>query len=98
MTSISEFRELEDRELLLRRYDVVQELVVVKFHKATGQLDNTARPKQLRRDLARINTVIRERERAQDLAPGGLVAQVGSLKDDTGKGYTKIQERFGVRT
>jgi large subunit ribosomal protein L29 len=92
-----EFRELDDRELLLRRHDIVQELVVFKFQRATGQLDDTAKVPQLRRDLARIKTLIRQRELEGKLQKGGLETQVGSLKDDIGKGYSKIRERFGMK-
>jgi len=95
MAGIGEFRELDDRELLLRKHDLVQELTAMKFNKATGQLENTAKLKQLRRDLARIKTLVREREVEQGLHKGGLEAQVGSLRDDTGEGYSKIRERFG---
>ena len=95
--SMVELRELDDRELLLRRHDIVQELVAFKFQRATGQLDNTAKVPQLRRDLARIKTLIRQREIEAKLPKGGLEAQVGSLKDDIGKGYSKIRERFGMK-
>jgi large subunit ribosomal protein L29 len=92
-----ELRELDDRELLLRRHDIVQELVAFKFQRATGQLDNTAKVPQLRRDLARIKTLIRQREIEAKLQKGGIEAQVGSLKDEIGKGYSKIRERFGMK-
>jgi large subunit ribosomal protein L29 len=98
MTNIAELRELDDRELMLRYHDLVQELVALKFQKATGQLDNTAQTGKLRHDLARIKTLVREREREQGLNKGGLAAAVGPLTDDVGKGYSKIQERFGNRT
>ncbi len=97
MPGMGEIQELDDRELLLRRHDIVQELVAFKFQKATGQLDNTARMPQLRRDLARIKTLIRQREIEAELPKGGLEARVGSLKDDIGKGFSKIRERFGMK-
>lgn len=97
MPGMSELLELDDREILLRRHDIVQELVAFKFQKATGQLENTARVTQLRRDLARIKTLIRRREIDEQLPKGGLETRVGSLKDDIGKGYSKIRERFGMK-
>lgn len=98
MANIAELRELDDRELMLRHHDVVQEIVALKFHKATGQLDNTAQLGKLRGDLARIKTLVRQREIEQGLNKGGLAQTVGSLAGDVGKGYSKIQERFGNRT
>ena len=95
--NMGEMRELEDRELLLRRHDIIQELVVLKFSKATGQMDNTAKLGQLRHDLARIKTLVRQREIEQGLTKGGLDVKVGSLKDDIGTGYSKIRERFGMK-
>ncbi len=95
MANIGELRELDDRELLLRRHDVVQELTAMKFNRATGQLENTASVKKLRRDLARIKTLIRQREQDQGLVKGGLEAKVGSLREEIGQGYSKIRERFG---
>ena len=95
MAGIGELRELDDRELLLRRHDVVQELTALKFNKATGQLENTAKLKLLRRNLARIKTLVRQRESEQGLVKGGLESKIGSLRTDTGAGYSKIRERFG---
>ncbi len=95
MTGIGELRELDDRELFLREHDVVQELVALQFKRATGQLETIAQMKKLRRDIARIKTLIRQREVEQGLPKGGLAAKVGSIQDEVGKGYSKIQERFG---
>jgi len=97
MANIGELRELDDRELMLRHHDVVQDLVAVKFQKATGQLDNTAHARRLRRDLAQIKTLVREREREQGLPKGGLEQKVGSLRDEVGDGYSRIRERYGTR-
>ena len=95
MPNIAELRELDDRELLLRQHDVVQELIGFEFQKATGQLENTAQVRALQKELARIKTVVREREIRDDAPKGSLTAKVGSLRDDTGGGYPKIRERFG---
>jgi len=79
--NISDLRTLDDKGLLLRRQDTVGELASLKFHHATGQLDNTARLRSLRRDLARINTVIRQREEESGLHKGGLASKVGKLDE-----------------
>ena len=59
---IAELRELEDDELLNRLAESKQELFNLRFQLVTGQLDNSERLGQLRRDVARILTVLRERE------------------------------------
>jgi len=55
-------RDLADDELVDRLADAKQELFNLRFQNVTGQLDNTARIGQVRKDIARINTVLRERE------------------------------------
>jgi large subunit ribosomal protein L29 len=58
----SELRELPDDELYVRIDGAKEELFNLRFQLATGQLDNTARLKELRHDVARLATVLRERE------------------------------------
>ena len=62
MTKAAELRELDDDELVGRLAETRQELFNLRFQHATGQLDNSARLRQLRRDIARMNTLIRDRE------------------------------------
>lgn len=57
-----ELRGLTDQELRARELEVSEELFRLRFRHASGQLENTARLRTLRRELARIKTVIRERE------------------------------------
>jgi len=57
-----ELRELPDDELYVRIESAKGELFNLRFQLATGQLDNTARLKELRHDVARLATVLRERE------------------------------------
>ena len=61
----SEVLELSDDELGFKEKELRQELFNLRFRKATGQLDNTARISLLKRDLARVLTSKREREGAQ---------------------------------
>src|SRR4029453_18587209 len=63
----SELRELPDDELYVRIEGAKEELFNLRFQLATGQLDNTARLRELRRDVARIATVLRERQIEQEL-------------------------------
>ena len=63
----AELRELPDEELYVRIDSAKEELFNLRFQLATGQLDNTARLKELRHDVARIATVLREREIEREL-------------------------------
>ena len=63
----TELRELPDEELLARIDAAKEELFNLRFQLATGQLDNPARLKEVRHDVARIATVLREREIEQEL-------------------------------
>ena len=55
-------RELTDAELETRLAESKQELFNLRFQNVTGQLDNSARIGQVRRDVARIETILRQRE------------------------------------
>jgi large subunit ribosomal protein L29 len=55
-------RDLGDAELVQRLAEAKEELFNLRFQLVTGQLDNTARIGHIRREVARINTVMRERE------------------------------------
>jgi large subunit ribosomal protein L29 len=59
---VTELRELADEELVTRLRDFKEELFNLRFQVATGQLDNNRRLQTVRRDIARIYTVMRERE------------------------------------
>ncbi|MBW1731674.1 MAG: 50S ribosomal protein L29 [Deltaproteobacteria bacterium] len=61
----SELRELSMDELLEKERSLKQELFNLRFQKATGQLGNTAMIPKTKRDLARVKTVIRERQMAE---------------------------------
>ena len=58
----AELRELNDTELEHRLGEAKEELFNLRFQNATGQLDNVARFKEVRRDIARIRTIMRARE------------------------------------
>ena len=59
-----ELRDLTDEELENRLADTRQELFNLRFQSATGALDNSARLRSAKREIARILTVRHERERA----------------------------------
>ena len=58
----ADLRELNDTELEHRLGEAKEELFNLRFQNATGQLDNIARIPQVRRDVDRIETLLRERE------------------------------------
>ncbi|HHV26603.1 MAG: 50S ribosomal protein L29 [Clostridiaceae bacterium] len=58
----NEIRELTDQELNNRLLELKSELFNLRFQLATGQLDNPKRIKAIRKDIARVKTVSRERE------------------------------------
>ena len=62
MIPANELRNMTDAELNQRLQEAYQELFNLRFRKATKQLDNTARIRVVRRDIARIKTIMRERE------------------------------------
>ena len=64
MPKASELRELKDSDLITRLDEARQELFNLRFQHATGQLDNASRLGALRKDIARLATLIRERELA----------------------------------
>ena len=57
-----ELRETADEDLVSALRDAKEELFNLRFQVATGQLDNNRRLQVVRRDIARIYTVMRERE------------------------------------
>ena len=56
-----ELRELTDEELQQQRGDAEQELFNLRIQQSTGQIEKATRIKELRRDIARILTVMSER-------------------------------------
>ncbi|MEI7885447.1 MAG: 50S ribosomal protein L29 [Clostridia bacterium] len=57
-----EIKDLTTAEVLRKVDDLKQELFNLRFQSATGQLENPIRIREVRRDIARAKTVIRERE------------------------------------
>lgn len=60
----SMIRELTSQELETKIKELKEELFNLRFQLATGQLENTVRISQVRKSIARMKTVIRERELA----------------------------------
>ncbi len=74
--SAAEMRTLQADALEEKLRDAKEELFNLRFQNATGQLDNTARLRAVRKDIARIYTVMRERELGivEDLSDEGATA------------------------
>lgn len=65
MKGAGALRELSDAELAKRLQDARQELFTLRLQRASGKLTNPARVVQVRQTVARILTVMRERQRRE---------------------------------
>ena len=74
-TPASEFREINDDELKARLNEAKEELFNLRFQLATGQLTNNRRISTVKRDIARIYTVLRERELGLSVVPESTGAE-----------------------
>lgn len=61
-TSITEIRELSSEELQGRLRDLKQEALNLRLQQSTGQLENSARLRLVRREVARVLTVLNDRK------------------------------------
>ena len=86
MTSSTELREMDPDEIDGKLAEARQELFNLRFQHVTGQLDNYARLGELRRDIARMNTILREKEieaaEASDWGDGQAGGEGESESDD----------------
>ena len=78
----AELRELPDEELYVRIDGAKEELFNLRFQLATGQLDNTARLRELRLDVARVMTVLRERQVEAELEAELARVEAASMEQD----------------
>jgi large subunit ribosomal protein L29 len=62
---VAELRELGHEEVERKLEETKEELFNLRFQNATGQLDNYKRIRELKRDVARIKGLLREREIAE---------------------------------
>ncbi|HLV01982.1 MAG TPA: 50S ribosomal protein L29 [Acidobacteriota bacterium] len=61
----SKLREMSIEELEKEREELSKQLFQLRLQEATGQLDNVSKIRQIRRDRARVNTILTEKERQQ---------------------------------
>ncbi len=76
----AEIRELPDEELLTRLESGKEELFNLRFQMATGQLDNPMRIKQVRHDIARILTTLRQRHQEGEVEQEVARSEVAALE------------------
>jgi large subunit ribosomal protein L29 len=69
-TKAHELDEMNNADLETRLREAKEELFNLRFQSATGQLENHGRLRTVKRDIARIYTVVRERELGIRQAPG----------------------------
>ena len=67
---VAPLRSLEDDELVTKLREAKEELFNLRFQAATGQLESHGRLRTVKKDIARIYTVVRERELGIRVAPG----------------------------
>lgn len=67
MTKPAELRDLPLDEIERKLVETKEELFNLRFQNATGQLDNYKRLKELRKEVARIKTILRRNELETDL-------------------------------
>jgi large subunit ribosomal protein L29 len=60
-----EIRDLSQEEMLQKEKDLTEELFNLKFQSAMGQLENTMRVKQVKKDIARVKTIFKELRKGQ---------------------------------
>ena len=74
-SNIKELRELSADELATRRRDLKEELLNLRVQKESGQIENPARIKSARREIARIETLLTEKAAVLAAAASGSLEQ-----------------------
>ena len=80
-TAAAEFRELSEEDLVTKLREAKAELFNLRVQSATGQLDNNRRLQVVRREIARIYTIMRERELGLSAAPAELAASASGASE-----------------
>lgn len=68
---VKQIRDLSDAELMQKEKDLKGELFNLRFQAATGQLDNPMRIREVRKTIARVMTILTEREQKKSKISGG---------------------------
>ena len=77
---VTELRELANDELLTKLREAKEELFNLRFQSVTGQLDNNRRLQTVRHDIARLYTVMKERELGIAPAPVAVKSAASEKK------------------
>jgi large subunit ribosomal protein L29 len=64
MTKTSELRDKSNDELQTRERELSEQLFKLRFQRATGRMENPSKMRQVRKEIARIKTLLGERSRA----------------------------------
>ena len=83
--AITELDSFENERLAEELKKAKAELFNLRFQSATGQLENHGRVRQVKRDISRIYTVLRERELGIRVTPAAAPAKKASAKKSTTK-------------
>jgi large subunit ribosomal protein L29 len=68
---VEEIRSMSDKELLAELDGAREEMMNLRFQQSTGELLDTSRIRESRRFIARVETILNERKRAQESAVEG---------------------------
>ena len=66
-----EIRDMSEEEILNALEDQKEALFNLRFQKASGQLEDTTVPRRTRRDIARLKTILRQKQLAKEVAGKG---------------------------
>ena len=78
VSKATELRNLEENELVDKLKEAKEELFNLRFQAATGQLESHGRLRTVKKDIARIYTVVRERELGIRTTPGASDEKEGA--------------------
>jgi large subunit ribosomal protein L29 len=91
--NVDALREMSSADLGERLDEVKEEFFNLRFQNATGQLENFAQIKQVKREIARINTLVHERELGIEIEPKPQkVAKAKPKKDKDKEGKAKSKK------
>jgi large subunit ribosomal protein L29 len=79
---VNELREQTKEELEAKLLDIKKSVFNLKFQKATGQLENPLKIRNLRKDIARIETLLKEKEQNKDSSKDSLKESGKKIKKE----------------
>ncbi|MGQ4272698.1 50S ribosomal protein L29 [Terrihabitans sp. B22-R8] len=86
MTKITDVRALSADQVSDEVLKLKREQFNLRFQRATGQLENTSRFREIRRDIARLQTVARERSLGEDAGKGAKSKRAAAQTETKAKG------------